>query len=261
MKNKSVIFVILVLIILAGCKKDEEKQTDPIPDPPNNEEVIVAEETKVILPALRSNITSIDTSDFTIVFNGENDFLDSLQIGDILVDSISDKAPYGYLRKITSIDQKKDGETTVLTEQASLTEAVNKGSINFNTGLLTMGDVQSYTLAEGVTMPMLKNTDFTVFAFDYEYEFENQNGKIIISGYTELDIEFFFEFDWDFEWLAIPPHPVVEKFETGVEINQSASIMCVSEAGAGIQERILGTVLFTPWTFTIGPVPVVFLPV
>ncbi len=256
--KKLITLILLTLVVVVSCKKDNQ---DPEPQPEPNQEVVVAENTKVIDLQTRTLITGIDTSDFSITFNGSNSITERLQVGDILVDSASDQAPYGYLRKIVSISNNKDGQTVVATEMATLTEAVNKGSIDFSTGSLSMANIESYQLADGVVLNNQKNADFTVFSLEYEKSFENENGMVKISGQTDLDIEFFFEFDWDFEWLALPPHPIVDKFESGVEIQQSASIICVSEAGAGIKKRIsLGKFYFTPWTFMVGPVPVVFVP-
>ncbi len=43
------------------------------------------------------------------------------------------------------------------------------------------------------------------------------------------------------------PQPVVKKIESGIEINQSASLNVYSEVGAGLHERIsLAKFYFTP---------------
>ncbi len=260
-KMKKLLFLSLALamIFATGCVK-ETPQPDPEPTPEPTTEYIVAENTVVVDADARNAITKIDTSNFQFTFDGNSNIIDSLKVGDILVDSASEMAPYGYLRKVKSISSTKDGEAVVVTEAATLVEAVNKGSINFNTGKLSMANVERYELAEGVKLQNLKNTDFTVFSMDYEKVFTNEYGEVTISGHTDLDIEFFFDFDWDWELLPYP-HAFVDKFESGVEINQSASIMVYSEAGAGMHERIsLAKFYFTPWTFTVGPVPVVFVP-
>lgn len=252
MKKLLPLLIALAILFTAGCKKETPEQ--PGPDPTPTGDVIVAENTRIIDQQTRSIITSIDTVNYTITVTGNSDIISNLKVGDILVDSASAQAPYGYLRKVTSISNNKDGEVVIVTGMATLTEAVNKGSIDFNTGKLSMAHVESYQLADGVTLQNLKNTDFTVFSFDYEKVFENDNGEVTISGHTDLDIEFFFDFDWDFDWLSLPPMPIVEKFESGVEINQNASIMMYSEAGAGMHERIsLAKFYFTPWTFMVGP--------
>ena len=251
----------LAIIFATGCKKDEQ---DTIPDPNPNleptEEYIVSDNTVIIDEDARKAILEIDTTNFQFIFDGSSDIVDSLKVGDILVDSSSEKAPYGYLRKVKSINTNKGGETVVLTESATLVEAINKGHINFNTGKLTMANVERYELAEGVRLKNAKNTDFTVFSLDYEKVFTNEYGEVTISGHTDLELEYFFDFDWDWELLPYP-HAFVKKFESGVEINQSASISVYSEAGAGMQERVsLAKFYFMPWTFSVGPVPVVFVP-
>ncbi len=257
MKKLLTILIALAILAVVGCKKETE---EPQPEPTPTGDIIVADITKVVDEQTRQAIQSIDTSDFTFIFNGSSTVIDELAVGDILVDSTSDKAPYGYLRKVTSISVQKNGETTVTTEMASLTEAVKKGSIDFKTGSLTMAHLERYELAKGVTLKNHKNTDFSVFSLDYDHTFENENGSITISGYTDLDIDFFFDFDWDWEVLPYP-RVFVKMFESGVQVEQSASVMCVSEAGAGINKDIsLGKFYFTPWTFMVGPVPVVFVP-
>ena len=191
MKKLLTILIAITILFLAGCKKDDKES---IPEPEPTGDIIVAEVTKVIDQQTRNIITYIDTVNYTLTINGSSDIIANLQVGDILVDSASTLAPYGYLRKVTSISNTKDGEVVINTEMASLPEAVTKGSIDFNTGKLTMAHVESYQLADGVTLQNLKNTDFTVFSFDYDKVFENENGKITISGHTDLDIEFFFDF-------------------------------------------------------------------
>lgn len=91
-----------------GCKKDIPEQPNPEPDP--IADLIVAENTIVVDEQTRQIITAIDTTNFSFTFNGSSAIIDSLQVGDILVDSTSAQAPYGYLRKVTSISSTKDGE-------------------------------------------------------------------------------------------------------------------------------------------------------
>lgn len=120
----SIVFGILVLSF--ACKK---KTSDPEPEPKG---VKVSDITKVMDLETRAAIMSIETSDFTFVFS-ETDVVVNMAIGDILKDSASEFARYGYLRKITSIDDAK-GEIVVYTEPAGLTEAALQGSIDFNSG-------------------------------------------------------------------------------------------------------------------------------
>jgi len=244
-----------ILSIPAACKK---KTDDPDPEP-NPGGVIVADETKVMDLDTRGAIMSVDTIDFTFKFS-ETDLVASLEVGDILVDSASDYAQYGYLRKIISI-VSADGETTVQTEPAGLTEAILQGSIDFNSGSLKMNQVDRMVLADGVSLSNSRGADFTVFDMDYEMEFADGDDKLTIQGSTSLDMGVFFKFDWDYCILCLPPDVTIELFESGIELNQSASINVSSHYGASISKRIpFATYYFEPWTFTVGPVPIVFVP-
>ena len=255
MKKLLLIFLALGILILPfACKK---KTNDPEPEPEPSG-VIVADITKVMDLETRAAITQIDTTNFTFTFSGESGLIGGFKVGDILVDSGSNLARYGYLRMITGIEKTK-GETNVTTRQAGLTEAILQGSIDFNSGKLKTSQIVRMDLADGVKLKSLKNTDFTVFDMDYDMEFGSGNDKITVAGSTALDIEVFFKFDWD--WNIAPPEVFVTLFESGVEINQSASINITSQYGASIKKRIpFATYYFEPWTFSVGPVPVVFIP-
>ena len=251
------LFILITgMSIMSGCKKDEEiEDPDPI-----EEDIIIAENTRVIDLATRDIISAIDTDEFTFTLNGNTTLTDNLSVGDIMVDSTSTMAPRGYLRKITQITED-GGEKIIHTEQATLTDAIEKGTIEFSTGLLSTKNIESMVLADGVTLQSNKDTEFTVFAFDYEHEFSSSNGTAMLSGHTDLDIEFFFNYDWSIDLLPLPTIQT-DLFESGVEINQTGSILIESEAGIGIDEESipLAEFYFTPWVFMVGPVPVVFYP-
>ncbi len=258
MKKNVFLLILSLIIIMSSCKKDEE-DVSPDPKPQPEETIVVADETKVVDMQTRQLIEAMDTTNFTFTFTGNNEFSDNLAVGDILVDSTSPEAPFGYLRKVSHIEDTK-GQVIVQTEQASITEAVHKGTINFRSGQVEKSRITNMKLAEGVRFINNKSTDFTVFEFEYEHTFENENGSFTLSGHTQLDMEFFFDFDWDWELLPYP-RAFVKKFESGVEVTQSAQIQMYSEAGMGIKEEFpLAEFYFTPWTFMLGPVPVVFLP-
>ncbi len=258
MRNRLLILsLIFLLFAVDSCKKEPIIEDDP--PPVSNEEVKIFDHTTVIDQAARSSITSIDTSDFTFTFKAESDLANSLKIGDVIVDSISDKAPNGYLRKITSIDKGK-GNVILETEQASLTEAIEVGKIHFHTGELKHSQIAKLKLADGVTLREAKGTDFTVFELDYDKTFENESGSVSIHGHSELNMDIFLDMEWSAELL--PYFRIfVDEFETGVELEQGSSISIESESGINIEETYnIATFTFTPWTFMVGFVPVVFTP-
>jgi len=263
-KNIQLFIPILFLTILFSCSTDPE----PIKEPEQNrKETIVADITKVIDQETRNKITAIDTSNFTFTINGESDVIKNLKIGDILVDSSSTMAPNGYLRKIIAIEGT-GGQKTIRTKQGKLSEAVPQASLRFNSGVLNKSMLKSYNLAKGVKFSEGKRldkntkTNFNVFEFEFEKEIHNPDHaseKISLTGFASLDMEFVFEFDWSF---VLDLNLVeVDLFKSTVVIDQVAQIKLTSENGVSFSERVsFATLEFAPWTFAIGPVPVVLVP-
>jgi photosystem II stability/assembly factor-like uncharacterized protein len=257
MKRKIQILSTLLLILFAfSCKKDTVEE-DPSVAPPAVENKAF-DYTKVVSPEARNTITAIDTSSFTFTFKAESDLGKELKIGDVIVDSISDKAPNGYLRKVTGVSKSK-GEIVVETEQAKLTDALESGDIHFHSGQVKLSQLAKIELADGVIFNNNKNPDFSVFELDYDKTFQNENGSVNIHGHSELSMDLFFDYAWGWQWT--PPAIVTGMFESGVELNQASSISIDCEAGAGLNERYnIATFTFTPWTFMVGIVPVVLTP-
>lgn len=243
---------------MQSCKKENEEIT-PEPEPIVGEFV----SPNIVDESTRASIKTLDTTNFTFTFNAETEMTKKLKIGSVLVDSSSDLAPYGYLRKVTAISSSK-GETVVSTKQAFLTDIAESGKIRFNSGRISQAKVKNIVLADGVTLAAQKDPNFSVFAFDYHKSMVGSNGEFTIDGHTSLDMEFFFNFDWHWEWELDRTlgHPVVELFESGVEVQQLASIhtMATGQYNLSNEHFKLADFYFTPWTFMVGPVPVVFYP-
>lgn len=261
---KKLLVAVIILGFISGiqsCKKDE----DPITPQDQTEEPSDDEfpAPNVMDAETRQAIKELDTTNFTFTFNAETDIIKNLEVGSVLVDSSSSFAPYGYLRKVTAINTSK-GETTVTTEQARLVDIADTGSIRFRTGKIPQSKIQKIVLSEGVQWVGQKDPNFSVYEFDYKKTYSGAYGEFTVEGHTSLDMDFFFDFDWHWEWDLFPVlgHPVADLFESGVELNQLASIH--TEATGAYQlsgEKIsLAEFYFTPWTFMVGPIPVVFLP-
>lgn len=261
---KKLLVAFLVLNLVSGmqsCKKEEDTIS------PQNETEEPAEgdfpQPNVIDLVTREAIKTIDTTDYTFVFNTETEVVKNFQVGSIMVDSSSTLAPYGYLRKVTAIHSTK-GETTVITEQAQLIDIAEAGSIRFKTGRIPQSRIQKIVLSEGVEWVGQKDPNFSVYSFDYKKTYSGSHGEFTVEGHTSLDLDFFFDFDWHWEWALdlTLGEPVIDLFESGVEINQIASIH--TEATGAYQlsgeKTSLAEFYFTPWTFMVGPVPVVFIP-
>ena len=145
-----VLIVALLLISQNGCKKDKEV----IPDnPPPNE---VPETTKVISDQdWQKNILSVDSSAWTLTFNPAliNNY--DLKTGDVLISTEGE----GLLRKITNI-RNEGGNLIITTEEATVTDAVPTGRLDFNVDLTqNLDKAKILYLAEGVSFNGVKRTD------------------------------------------------------------------------------------------------------
>lgn len=87
---------------------------------------VLPDTTKELTEQDMNNITVINENE--IVFKNNNNlsqsifnFLDKVKIGDILLGGVSEKTPYGFARKVTSVD-KNGLETKIKTEHASIEE-------------------------------------------------------------------------------------------------------------------------------------------
>ncbi len=252
MKHFSYLLLLIAGLILfsTGCKKDEEEV-----DPVDFSVPIIADNTFVIDAQTREKISEIDTTDFTFTLSEHSHLSEDLSIGDIIVDDTSSIAPYGYLRRIKTIDNSK-GDVVIETEQAKLTDAIRQGTINFTSGTVSKSDIQRIKLAEGVELSQNK---FTVFDFDYSKTVQTSTGSLEISGHTSLSMDFYFYMSWGFDFWTFSPY--IAEFGTGVNINQDASIMTLAESGLTFDETIpIASFYFTPYTVWVGPVPVVFVP-
>ncbi len=265
---KKIIYIAFLLLAIA-CGK--ESSIDPVnppipnpdpPTPPVESEGKISEKTKVADASFREALQQIDLEDYTFTLKGNTD----LKVNDILVDSVSEKAPNGYLRRIVEI--QKDGDKTILkTEQARFTDAVLSGKIKYRSGKLQRSQVANAEFVDGVELvkeSVQTRGKFTVFniKFDKELESEDGNvrGKVKVKGEANVDLEFIFESEWSFNETLVPPVQV-DLFKTGIGIHQAADINIEGEATAGFNKTFtLGSIYFTPITIMVGTVPLVFSP-
>jgi len=143
------VIMLLAIIFVSSCEPEPDS-IDPNIPPPDVQigDLILPPTTKVLSAESLNKITFVSQDDAQITFSNPNGELDSLEVGDILMMGISDKTPYGLLRKVVEID-KNASEVQVDTEQANLAESVKEGSLSFSKEI-TPDDILSEELAEGV---------------------------------------------------------------------------------------------------------------
>lgn len=238
----------MLFIFLSSCRKEEIKPDDQY-DP---EEVIIAEETKVLNNTIRSEIQELDTTDFTFHFSQGSSFAGEIKENDILVDSASSLARYGFLRKVTSVGSE-GGSIVINTSQAALEDVIRQGSIDLHSASLTTANIDHIVLAEGFSLAKdLKSTELLGFDMNFEHNIDgNQNAIITGSVYFDLD----FNFDLDICLKG------VKYFKASVEVDEAAALGLEVTSDFNLKEEIVfAQITFTPWTVMIGIVPVVFVP-
>ena len=262
---KKLLFISLLLSIIllpTSCKKNSTPDPDPNPDPDPQQEVEVNPKTKVAPDVASLAIVEIDSNYNFTVMPG-NEYFDNLEKGDIMVAGVSDKAPYGYLRKVVSIENDDSGLKTIKTEKATLIETCKVGSVHFSSGDVKISQIQKIELAKGVKLVNSKDPNFTVFDFDINKDIDFNGVNVNLNGASSLKMNLFFNFDWsvefDLDWVPISFN--VDLFETGVKVDQSSSIAVTIEDQLQYNKAVdLATFYLQPITFFIGPIPVVFVP-
>ena len=182
---------ILMMLVFAfySCKKEEK--TEPEDNGPGEPlETIVSANTKVFDDDAWSDIVSIDTNNFTFEFTS-GEYTENLEVNDIMVDGVSSTFPYGFLRKVVSMNE--NGSTiTVITQQATIAEAIEQGSLRLDSMPLKSSDIASIQLAEGFKINrQMEKSDFLAFDFYFEHDIDG-------ADYAKLKGSFYFDLDFNF---------------------------------------------------------------
>lgn len=143
MKPGNLIFslsLILTILLPQGCKKEEFSWGKTVGDITYSGNVVF------LGPVELASLKEV-TSD-RIVFSELTGNLNDMTEMSILLAGVSEKTPYGFLRSVNSI-RTDGGEINVSTSEATLSEAIKEGTINFSSTLLEK-DFTLKSKAEGV---------------------------------------------------------------------------------------------------------------
>jgi len=231
---------LVLLVVFNTCRKDEKKPED---------DVIVPATTKVISDEKWDYyFISSDSTDWTLAMDPGIALQEGVQVGDVLVSS----AGRGLLRRITGI-RSENGIVYLSTEPASVCQAIEKGSLNFQRDLaMMMKGAKIQYLVPGVKMrPLLKDGKETQLSFSIEVPIHDNitltgeltlapsiEGVVKINDYTLEYLKMVFVMDEQFE-LTNTVDVEFLKFE---------------------KEQEFAKVTFPTFTVMVGPVPVVVTP-
>lgn len=247
-KIKLLFLTIIGLIFITSCSKDDDiPQPTEQPFELNPKTIIANDNTENIL-------TAIDSTSLT--FNGNSSQIENLKVGDILASDATNIATYGYLRKITGIT--KNGTTTnVITENATITEAVKSGTGEFTKSISSSDILLEDT--SGVELKSAKSTLSAGLSFDINKSFDldenasTTNDKIEFTGTVDLNPSL--QYDIDIKDYS------VEHFLAKFTFSNNAKLKVKYEFSldqVGIHKTfVLKTIKLKPLTVWIGNFPLV----
>jgi hypothetical protein len=250
---------------------------EPVGDP------IIPATTKVADSDTRSSLQAYDSQSGQMRFGKDSPVLQNLAVGDVLASEVSKNAPYGYLRKVSSI-KRENGQVILETTQASLEEAISHGDIDANFELKPEDLVSAKALVPGVTVGLAPQTkkdglspqaegsigdgmNYRVVINESWLEVEGSTPGSTVTAKITLSGEAYFNIGYQIKASIrgpsfIPPRlPKLEYIEGSAQIEQRARIKVSGEATGRIAaEKKIAEYQFTPVTVMVGIVPIIVVP-
>lgn len=229
--------LVTILFTLTTCKKKAED------NPQANDTFLISPKAKFIVDNdWQSMIQSIDSTNYTLTFDKGLLSKYSLSQGDLMVSSVGN----GLLRKIDTITQSGNN-IQIQTSQATLTDLIQQGDIDFRSSLLTSGikSIKYYYPGVHLDTANLKSTNGKLFSLDINTEIAP---LILLSGNFQCMQDFIFQ-------IQIGLLDGLKKVKFGIEGTESFDLTLTTGKEFAINKEItLATVNFIPIFITI-PVP------
>ncbi len=277
-RRKIVRLAVMALVLLVACG-------GPPADPRPHYPAVANADTRVLSAEARAAMQSFDEDAGTVLFSGAG--LPVLEIGNVVVSEPTPAAPYGFLRRVTAVDDSVAGQLTVETEPASLDMALESGTL-YETFALTMDDIVSLEYyVDGVRLfdpsdpleqerlaaagggdlgPLELPKGFLgwsfpdVVVYDADGQAATKNDRIVLNGDVGVKPIFDLDFALNCSWLCIDTNPYF-KFEAGGQVIARLALESTTPGAVTLSKKVpLATLTAKAITFWIGPVPVVIVP-
>lgn len=223
---------------------------------------VIPETTHVLTETTTQYLSSVSADGAVFTFTQTTPALEALAPGDVIVSEPVPAAPYGWMRKVTSV-QYLAGQIVLQTEPATLEDAIQQG-VGQISDTLTPGEVLTSTFANGVAQRAVPQTTrqgvfyldlANVVLYDDDGNLSTTNDQIVANGSITLEPGFDFRVvvqDWRIKRLnfASRVHKVAE-----IQVEANVDLLTVS------REIEIARYIFTPISVMIGPLPVVIVPV
>lgn len=241
---------VVVAFLFVSCK---DKPTDPVDEFAPS----LKAQTKVIAQSIADQFSATAGTDSIIVMPNVAE-TQQLAIGNIIVSTPTDEFPHGLLRKITQLTP--DGNNLIATtEPASLTDALQSGSLSINRALSPADLESTRSTMKGVVLRRddtgLFNFDINSVLWDMDGNPNTTNDQAKLEGTASIDLGFEGQLRIKNGALHNMSFVANEKINMNVTMSNSVSFFNVN------QDITIFSQPFRPLVFSIGVFPVVITPV
>ena len=261
MKSPSVFIVPALFALLSACGQS--------PAPPLTG---ANARTQVLDASSRALLTSYDPASGNMTYAAGSPTLGALTPGDIVAAEPSPAAPYGYLRKVTSVSVA-EGIVRLETQQASLEDAVDTGTLTASREI-TVADLSGpietspgVTVSSGLASQQLspqgsasKNFNFTFdnLLFDADNNPATTDDQVRVSGSMNVDMRLDLNVDIH-KQLGVPTG--LDSALAAVTLDEHSQLAFSGQYNGHVSREIsLGSASFNAFTFFIAGVPVTVSP-
>lgn len=196
----------------------------------------------------------------TFNFSQMTSELEQVDVGDIIVSDVSSVDPDGYFRKVSAIAPQGSG-ALLTTIPATLEESIQDGSA-FLMETMQPTQVQSIRALDGVSMLESNVNSPLTFYFEVEDVVLYDDDGDPATTYDQIKADGSIEFEMEFIFYLDMQGFQVQRFSMTNEntLRDTLEIYAEIELLSLEEEAILSEMYFSPITFMIGPVPIVFVP-
>lgn len=251
----SLLAVILVVLSSASDMIAATNSTNHslfLPIVATNLPVIIPETTHPLSEATTKHLVSISEDNAVLTFDQTSAELMKINPGDIVVTGVSDTAPYGFLREVSSLSQT-NGKIIITTIPTTLEDAIEQGEFNLSVALKPENNSE-IALAEDVVVRPFAHASgeegWNVDLIDVPLGCLRASGSISISN-IELDV------GGEFQGHSLRQFRAV--VTTKVKDDLVIEVVCEEDA-LDIETVVLGPLHLTPIVVPVGPVPIVITP-
>ena len=228
--------------------------------------------TRVLDASSRALLTSYDPASGTLTFAAGSPAIAALTPGDIVASEPSTAAPYGYLRKVTSVNAGA-GVVKLETEQATLEDAVDTGTLNASreiTDADLSGPIETMpgvTVSSAVTPQSLGkqadtaksfNLTFDNLLIDADNNPATTDDQVRVSGSMNVKVRLDLNVDIH-KQLGVPTG--LDSALAAVTLDEHSQLIFSGQYNGRVSRELsLGSASFNAFTFFIAGVPVTVSP-